>query len=53
MSMMAIKTNTRTKGPRPAISLHNAQSILFVYLFSRVSAYPNLQVAGNVYLKLY
>ena len=49
MSMMAIKTNTRTKGPRPAISLHNAQSILF----SRVSAYPNLQVAGNVYLKLY
>lgn len=53
MSMMAIKTNTRTKGPRSAISLHHAQYILFVYLFSRVSAYPNLQVAGNVYLKLY
>ena len=29
------------------------KSILFVYLFSRVSDYPNWQVAGNVYLKLY
>ena len=29
------------------------KSILFVYLFSRVSDYPNLPTAGIVYLKLY
>ena len=43
----------RRKGSGQPFRFIMPKSILFVYLFSLVSAYPNLQVAGIVYLKLY